>query len=222
MGRVKKKEHEKLSPENIKKVIKLLNADKPITKKEACSILNITYNTTRLARIIAEYEEHEAFIARRKEQNRGKPASKDEIAQTITDYLGGETISNIAKALFRSPGFIKAIIEKVGVPQRPTSAQERTKVSLIPESCRAETFEVGEVVWSAKYHSAAIIKKELPGNYEKNYLNKCYRIYVLEATDASDSFFPHIEQGGFNAVSLAYDLGKLKHLEPFGVQLNRL
>ena len=50
------KKHENLTKANIAKVIDLLEAEKPITKKEACSILNITYNTTRLGNIITEYK----------------------------------------------------------------------------------------------------------------------------------------------------------------------
>ena len=41
MARVKKREYEKLTSSNIDHVISLLEADKPITKKEACAILNI-------------------------------------------------------------------------------------------------------------------------------------------------------------------------------------
>ena len=54
------KKHENLTQANISKVIEYLNpkdGSKPITKKEACSILNIAYNTTRLGNIIAEFEE---------------------------------------------------------------------------------------------------------------------------------------------------------------------
>ena len=49
--RTKAQEHEKLTEANISHVIKLLEAENPITKKEACDILNITYNTTRLISI---------------------------------------------------------------------------------------------------------------------------------------------------------------------------
>ena len=38
---VRKKREEKLSETNINKVIELLASEKPITKKEACEILNI-------------------------------------------------------------------------------------------------------------------------------------------------------------------------------------
>jgi len=223
MVRVKKKDHEKLSAANVNHVIELLNQKKPITKKEACSILNITYNTVRLSRIIEEHQEQEALVARRKAANRGKAATKEEIAEAVTEYLSGETISEIAKGLFRSAGFVKAIIERVGVPQRPTSVEDKLKFDFIPEACTSETFEPGEIVWSAKYHKTAIVKNEMYNmNYKKLYSSRCYKIVVIEPVDSSHGFFPHIQTGGFNAYALAYDLGRLSHLEQYGVNLDNL
>ena len=74
--RIKKKDHENLSDINIQKVIGLLNGTYPISKKEACGILNITYNTTRLQRIIDEFEETQTYREKRKAQNKGKAATK--------------------------------------------------------------------------------------------------------------------------------------------------
>ena len=59
MPRVKKKDHENLTAANIERVISELRADSPISKKEACSMLNIAYNTTRLQNIIDDYEDRE-------------------------------------------------------------------------------------------------------------------------------------------------------------------
>ncbi len=54
---VKAKDHEKLDDATIERVMALLNDEKPITKKAACEILNISYNTTRLGAIIDGYLE---------------------------------------------------------------------------------------------------------------------------------------------------------------------
>lgn len=223
---VKKKEHEKLTPTNISNVISLLEPKdptvKPITKKEACQLLNISYNTTRLGKIISEHKDHIAFIAKRKAHNRGRPASIQEISQTVAEYLTGEPISEISKRLFRSTSFVKGILSKVGVPERAIG-EDKKHVDFIPEKCVSDTFLDGEIVWSAKYHRTATIKKEITNiDYEKEYGSKCYMIYVLEPVDASDSYFPYVEHGGFYAPALAYDLGKLEHLKNYGVDLNRL
>ena len=84
--RVKKKSHEKLTDTNVQHVVELLKGDDPITKKEACSILNISYNTTRLTNIIDEYLERLDYKNKRKAQNKGKPARRDEIIRVIEEY----------------------------------------------------------------------------------------------------------------------------------------
>lgn len=224
-GRIKKKEHENLTETNIKHVIALLNPEegKPITKKEACNVLKISYNTTRLNKIIADYHEQAEYRAVRKSQNKGKSATNFEIQEACEEYLKGENVSNIAKRLYRSAGFVKAMLEKVGVPTRPSGKEERSSTSMIPESCIAEVFAEGELAWSSVYHSVVIVGKEITvdfakclrgTNYEEKYGSKCYSIIVKESSDNEFGV-----TGGFSAFSLAYDLGKLEHLKQYGVKL---
>jgi len=234
--KIKQKDYENLSFDNIKRVIDLLNPEdgKPITKKEACSLLNISYNTARLAKIIEDYNEKQSYIADRRAKNRGKPASKEEIVEAVTEYLRGENISNISKQLFRSTGFVKSLINAIGVPQRPSGVEESKGIDLLPEPCVAEEFSPGEIVWSAKYHTTAIIKNELtpeyqaaskglkPVNYENKYGCKCYRIHVMEKVENESQYFPSVVSGGYSAYAPAYDLGKLSHLENFGVKLDKI
>ncbi len=113
---VRKKREEKLSESNINKVIELLAAEKPITKKEACEILHIAYNTTRLNKIILDHQETLEFRARRKAQNKGKGVTEAEKVSIVKHYVDGNNISDIAKALYRSPAFIKAVIDRLVVP----------------------------------------------------------------------------------------------------------
>ena len=72
------KKHENLTEANLQHVISLLRAEKPITKKEACSILNISYNTTRLNKLIEEHEETVRYRELRKAQNKGKGVTEAE------------------------------------------------------------------------------------------------------------------------------------------------
>ncbi len=237
MPRVKKKDHEKLTAQNIQHVISLLNptssATKAITKREACSILNISYNTTRLDKIIQDFHEQKEYRSKRVSQNRGRPARADEIQDIVKEYLSGENVSNIAKGLYRSPAFVKSILEKIGVPQRPTKVEGRKQEYYLPEQCVADDFEKGEIVWSATHHAPAVIDKKLtkehqesrPGLQTVDYVNKygsdCYSIYVRQKPSTDDMWeMPDI--GGFYAFSLGYDLGKLKHLEEYGVDLAKL
>ena len=226
---VKKRSHEKLTDANIQHVMGLLDAESPITKKEACSILNISYNTTRLKTIIEEFVEQKEYRDKRKAANRGKPATKSEITSIVDSFINGTPISDISRFMYRSPGFIKNIVERVGVP-RKRSKEERGGghlPSFLPDECVAETFEEGEVVWSAFYDQAAMIQKEeVAIDYEKKYGSKCYNIYVFEMVewnpDMLVSGWIGERLGGFHSSQLAYDLGSLKHLEAYGVNLQKL
>ena len=238
MARVKKKSYEKLTQQNIQHVINLLNptdlSTKAITKREACSILNISYNTSRLSKIIEDFHEQKEYRARRVSQNRGRAARPDEIQDIIKEYLSGENVSNIAKGLYRSPAFVKSILEKIGVPQRPTRTEDRMQEYFLPEECVAEDFEVGEIVWSANHHAPAVIEKKLsieyqdskPGIRTVDYIAKyganCYNIHVRQKASGESDLWDLPDVGGFYAFALAYDLGKLTHLEQYGINLENL
>ena len=226
---VKKRSHDKITDANIQHVMGLLQAESPITKKEACSILNISYNTTRLKTIIEEFVEQKEYRDRRKAANRGKPATKSEITSIVDSFINGTPISDISRFMYRSPGFIKNIVERVGVP-RKRSKEERGgghQPSFLPDECVTESFKEGEIVWSAFYDQAAMIQKEeVAIDYEKKYGSKCYNIYVFEMVewnpDMLVSGWIGERLGGFHSSQLAYDLGSLKHLEAYGVNLQKL
>lgn len=218
-------------------MIALLNpssSEKPITKKEACDILNIAYNTTRLGKIIEDYEERKEYVKNRKKSLRGRPASREEIAEACESYLGGDTISDISKSLFRSPSFVRGILERVGVPQRPNSKEERLDPHYYPDECLSEEYKEGETAWSATYHAAVEVKQKMTveyvqnkkglgnTNYEEKYGCPVYAIYVKQKMDSEDTFFSNVTQGGFNAYAPAYELCKLEHLRDYGVRIERL
>ena len=237
MPRLKKKSHENLTSNNIKHVINLLNptdSTKPITKREACNILNISYNTTRLSKILDDYQEQKEYRARRVSQNRGRAARPDELQDIIKEYLSGENVSNISKGLYRSPAFVKSILEKIGVPQRPTKTEDRKQEYFLPDECVAESFTAGEVVWSANHHAPAVIDRHLSKEYQDSrsglntvdYVEKygceCYSIHVRQKASTDADLWDMPDTGGFYAFALAYDLGKLSHLEEYGINLENL
>lgn len=210
LKRIKKKEHENLSDSNIAKVIDLLEREKPITKKDACEILNISYNTTRLNTILENWKAEKENAIKRRKEKRGKPASEGEVQTIVESFLTGTPIQDIAKRTYRSTLFIKNILDRIGVPERVTG-DDKYKVSILPEECISEDFEVGEIAWSATYHSACEIRSILEiEKYNKLYNTKCYRVYVMDG------------EGGYNAFVPSYDLGKLTHIQKLGVNLNRI
>ena len=177
------KKHENLTETNISNVIELLLAEKPITKKEACSILNIAYNTTRLNNIIAEFKETMDFRARRKAQNKGKGATKQEITSTVQMYLEGSNISDIAKALYRSPAFIKGIIERLGVPQKLSMTDfEGRRNAMLPDQCVADEFDLEERVWAIRQNYPAIVQKELKPEAAEERGYRVYLVCTIECT----------------------------------------
>ena len=234
---VKKKDYENLSNQNIEKVISLLNpssSQKPITKKEACDILNIAYNTTRLNKIIEDYHDRKAYTAARKKKLRGRPASSAEIAEACESYLQGGTISEISKSLFRSPAFVRSLLETVGVPQRPASKEEKLGSHYYPDELMADEYASGEIAWSATYHAAVEVKHRLTPefleskkgmtqfDYESKYGCPAYAVYIRQKVDSEDTFFSNVNAGGFSAYVPANELCKLEHLKQYGVRIDRL
>ena len=214
---LRKKREEKLSESNINKVIELLAAEKPITKKEACEILHISYNTTRLNKIIADHNETLEFRAKRKAQNKGKGVTEAEKVSIVKHYLNGANISDIAKALYRSPAFIKAVIERMGIPQKlPDTDYEGIRNAMIPEPCVSEEFIEGERVWSAQGNCIAVVKREITKshNFEKHG-SKCYLLWEIEMAECESPYFGLVRNAGHNAPRLAYNIGSLRHLQEY-------
>ena len=199
-------EEELMTDANIARVIRLLDPQeegaKPITKKDACQILGMAYNTTRLGTIIDQYKERQARSARRRAELRGKPATPEDIAFVISEYLGGETVDSISKTTYRSPSFIKKILEDNSVPIR-VPGPSYFKPELIPEGAIRERFGVGEVVYSARYDSTARIDAER----EDPRHGWIYRIWLLSDKWMQSAYQP------------AYELASLEHLREIGVRV---
>ena len=214
---LRKKREEKLSESNINKVIELLAAEKPITKKEACEILHISYNTTRLNKIIADHNETLEFRVKRKAQNKGKGVTEAEKVSIVKHYLNGANISDIAKALYRSPAFIKAVIERMGIPQKlPDTDYEGIRNAMIPEPCVSEEFIEGERVWSAQGNCIAVVKREITESHDfDKHGSKCYLLWEIEMAECESPYFGLVRNAGHNASRLAYDLGSLRHLQEY-------
>lgn len=218
-GKVKRKEHENLSDSNIEKIISLLNGTPPITKKDACAMLNIAYNTTRLQKIIEEYLTKKARDKKLREANRGKPAQMHEIKYSIEQYLQGTPVGEIAADLYRGNSFVKKIIADVGVPSRGVG-ENYTNYSPLPDQCISDTFEPKETAWSSKYMAPCIIQKEVGASVDGE--AKVYQIYVLEPYEEPEvKYFANVGLAGFYANQPAYELGKLSHLEKYGVDVRK-
>ena len=199
-------EEELMTDANISRVIRLLEPQeegvKPITKKDACQILGMSYNTTRLGAIIEEFKQKQARTAQRKAELRGKPASREDIIFIISEYLSGEPVDAISKMTYRSPTFIKRILEENSVPIR-VPGSSYFKPEMVPEGAQRDRFKVGEVVYSTKYDSTALIESEkLTEKY--GYI---YRIFLLSDKWLQSAWQEH------------YELASLQHLRDLGVRI---
>jgi len=158
------------------------------------------------------------FRARRKAQNKGKAATKKEITDAVAGYLEGMTVADIAKSLYRSPAFVKGIIERIGVPQKLAHTDyEGRRNALLPDQCMADEFEEGERVWAIRQNYPAIVQRELKPEQAEERGYKLYLVYTIEAQqeDLKDTYFPYLSFAGKNHAIAAYDMGSLRHLREY-------
>lgn len=170
------------------------------TKKAACEALGIKYNTTRLTKLLDEYEQGVARDKRLREKKRKEAVSKTELVELITDYLSGESFDALSSTYYRSPALIKYHIEKAGALLRNISTDELNP-PMLPDQCVAEDFEIGEYVWSAKYNSVAKVCAKFKG---------AWRIKVINE---------HMNQYSYQP---SWELGSLRHLTELGVNVKGL
>jgi len=198
-------EEELMTDANIAKVIKLLEPEegtKAITKKDACQILGMAYNTTRLGTIIEEWKKKQTKNAERRAEKRGKPVTDEERVYIISEYLNGETVDSISKATYRSSTFVKSVLEANSVPIRVPGSSYFTP-ELIPEGAVRDRFKLGEVVYSTRYDSTARIDAE---SFSKQH-GWIYRVWLLA------------EKWQQNAYQEATELASLEHLRQLGVRI---
>lgn len=199
-------EEELMTDANISRVIRLLEpteeGKKPITKKDACAILGMSYNTTRLGTIIDDYKQKQVRTAQRKSQLRGKPATQEEKVYIISEYLNGETVDAISKMTYRSSKFIKDVLEGNSVPIRVPGSSYFSP-ELIPDGAIRDRFKIGEVVYSSRYDSIARIDAE----QKSDKYGFVYRIWLL-----SDRWLQ-------SAYQEASELASLEHLRELGVKI---
>ncbi len=191
--RIKHNENEKLDAANIERVIAYLTI-KGSTKKVACEMLNINYNTTRLGTIIDKYLEDKKRDAERRAEKRGKPPTEGEISYTIKSYLEGDSVESISNSLYRGTTFVHSILSRFNVPIRQP-AHSYNSPELIPDEAVKTKFALNEQVYSARYDSLARIRNEFqPG---------VYGIYLL-----SDKWLQ-------NAYQPWYELASLEHIKQY-------
>lgn len=198
-------EEEKMTPANLQRVINLLEPEEgtPITKKLACELLGMAYNTTRLGNILQQFKDKKERDRKHRAAKRGTAATKDEILYIIPEYLQGATLDNIANSIYRSSAFVKNVLETYSVPIR-ASSHDYFKPELIPEAAVRERFKVDEVVYSARYDSIARIDAEREFSEKHGWV---YRLWLLSEKWKQSCYQP------------ASELASLQHLKELGIKI---
>lgn len=191
----KSNDDERLDDASIERAIKYLEEPKA-TKKNACAILNIAYNTSRLDKLIENYKAKKEADAKRRAEKRGTPATPQEVSFIVTEYLAGSPIDYISKTLYRGTTFINSVLEEYHVPKRQ-STTNYFKPELIVDEAIRDSFKDNEIVYSARYNCLArIIKLYSPG---------VYSIMVKAGEDTYHAYQP------------VWELASLDHLREKGI-----
>jgi len=172
------------------------------TKKAACEMLGIAYNVKRLDSLIEDWTGRKEQSKIMRAKKRKEAVTTSEAASIITDYLSGSSIVELSESYYRSPTIIKYQLEKYGATLRSVGVVDPLMPPLLPEQCIADSFEIGEYVWSAKYDCVA----KVAGTYKG-----AYRIITMGG-----------EAHRFQAYQPACDLGSLQHLIDIGVDPLRI
>lgn len=170
------------------------------TKKAACEILGIAYNTTRLQNLINNFVNRQDLEKQHRAKKRKEAVSNEEVANWITDYLAGMGFEELSKSYFRSTNIIRYHIAKHGALLRH-SGVNKLDPPMVPDKCISEDFDIGEYCWSMQYNGIVQIKAK--------YKN-AYRI---------ETMIDGVQEKAYLA---PYELARLKHLEALGVKLERL
>lgn len=184
---VRQKDGEDFSPTKIEEIILLLEADKPITKKDACARVGMSYNVARLKKIIDEYKEDKAYHEKRKKELRTQPLTKEDNAFIVSSYLEEANLSLIADDTHRSIAVIKRVLERFNIPLRSTETTYQTPIQLNNIS---EEYTNNDLVYSARYDEPAYIIKKLT--------IEVYRIWLVKTEQYAQQ--PYWELGDIRKV----------------------
>jgi len=197
-------EQDRMTDANIERVIALLSPGpekKPITKKDACQILGMSYNTARLDKVLGEYSDKLAATKKRREEKRGKPATNDEIMFILSEYFKHTSLEKIADGLYRGTQFVKNILEQYGVPER-NAAYSYFSPPMLPEQNVLERYEIGSKVYSSRYECVAKVVTE---QWSEKHNCWIYRVWL-----------PHWDKFAYQE---SYELASLKKFEEMGIRL---
>lgn len=201
MSRVRVRKGENLTKTTIEEVISKLDSSNPITKKAACGILNIPYNTSRLDNIIKDHKEKVAFSKLRRKQLRNKPIDATDKKYIIKEYLKGTPLSTISEYTFRSVGVIKRLLDKYDLPERQSEINYNNPV-LLPFNSIKDNYSKDDLVFSARYNCIAVIDKQSKTDETHG---RTYRLWVF-GTHNCFAYQPYYELANLTHIQKEFNI----------------
>jgi len=116
------------------------------TKKECCQQLGIAYNTTRLAKILNDFDLKETRIKELKAKAKLRKFTELEKTQIVKDYLAGESVTSIAERFFLPTTRIRPILIEKQVPIRGRGKKTSSTTDHITQDL-AKKYKVGDRVY---------------------------------------------------------------------------
>jgi hypothetical protein len=185
-----------ISEEQYKEAITLLEDGG--TKKRACEILGIAYNTKRLDNLIVEFQQKQVVEKDLRARKRKEALHGSELAEMITRYLQGDSLEDLSSTFFRSTGNIKYYLNKHGAMLRHHGRVDPLNPPLLPDECVVDSHDPGSYAWSARYNTICKIDKEYqPGVYRIVAYSDGLREYAYQSVE---------------------ELGSIQHLFDLGVR----
>jgi hypothetical protein len=111
------------------------------TKKGACDILGVSNNKTMESQL-EEYDNKIRIDKELRARKRKEPVTAVELAEIITDHLGGYSMQELSEIYFRSTDTIKHHLVKNGALIRLHTKIDQLSPPLLPEVCMADSFEI--------------------------------------------------------------------------------
>lgn len=175
------------------------------TKKAACEILGIPYNTTRLTSLLENFAKTKEVETRLRKAKRGTPVTDQEMVSILEMYFDEESLESISKRMHRSLPLIKFKLEQSGAMLKSRNTVNPASPPMLPEECLEENFELKEKVWVAGYNCLGEIDKRLEQEGDA-----VYRVYLLDRHNHRYVYYPW------------YELGSLRHLSTIGLNIDKL
>lgn len=179
------KAKQEFSEAKIRQVKWMLKAGK--TKKACCEHLGIAYNTTRLTRIIKEFDEEQLRTSELKEKRKKQELTDSIKKSIIDDYVSGDSQSAIADRYYITAYRVKKVLVEGNVPIRARGKNKAANVEHVVQDLDAK-FVIGEKVFVPHRNFYGEITRVFDEEYAESFKDGRQRWVELHGFDKLKEF----------------------------------